>query len=175
LNFFFGSSSSKFVAEKLVYKANKLGLKTVIVRPGMISSSSLTGYCNEGKQANKPHPDLTSNSFSDDFDNRLLRGIIMSKKSPFFTDAELEMTPVDFTAKIIVNAGSKYQRMNGKIFNIYSPHRLNFDEWITTIEELTDETFEKYPFHEWKEKVLPNLGMLRGYFAEPVLTSLTRR
>lgn len=68
------------------------------------------------------------------------------------------MTPVDFTTKVIVAAGSQIHRLNGKIFNIYSPYRLNFDEWITTIEEFTDFSFEKYPFHEWKEHVLPNLG-----------------
>jgi thioester reductase-like protein len=59
----FDPSTSKFVAEKLVYKANKLGLKTVIVRPGMISSSSLTGYCNEGKHAKQNTSGLTSTSF----------------------------------------------------------------------------------------------------------------
>lgn len=83
----------------------------------------------------------------------------MSKKSPFFTESMLEMTPVDFTAKIIVAAGSQFQRLSGKIFNIYSPYSLNFDEWITTIEELTEYSFEKYPFHEWKEKILPTLGL----------------
>lgn len=47
-------SLSKFVAERFVWKTMDEGdLRAIIYRPGMISSSTETGYCNLGTRSTK--------------------------------------------------------------------------------------------------------------------------
>ena len=87
----------------------RLGLKAIVARPGMISSSTINGYAHLGTyyNINYYHIDLTP--MTEDFDSRMLLGIMQSKVSPFNTQSNLEMNPVDFIARFICDLREDYE------------------------------------------------------------------
>lgn len=81
-----GYTSSKYIAEVLVWGAIEKGFEAVIIRPGFIGSAAVSGFAN-----------------STDVDNRLLRGLAMLKASPLFAYGfNLATMPVDYMAKAVL-------------------------------------------------------------------------
>lgn len=118
---------------------------------------------------------------TEDFDSRMLLGIMQSKVSPFNTQSNLEMNPVDFIARFICDLSEDYEQSKielllpfttdvnksyvsrtdlGKIFNLYNPNRVKFDHLVEKLEDYTKINIDKLPFNDWKIQILPKLGNL---------------
>jgi len=150
-----GYNLSKYIAETKVMLAVDNGLPVIIYRPGFISSSE-TGACNQT-----------------DFDNRLLRGIILMKKAPYIEEL-LDMTPVDFLSKAIVYIS---QQKKYEIFHFANP------TGSISLKHMIDATIaygypiEKLNFLDWKrelatlDKSNPIYPMSHEYFATNIFPS----
>ncbi|CAF1239198.1 unnamed protein product [Rotaria sp. Silwood1] len=101
-----GYAQSKWVAEKLMAKANRLGLPVVIYRLGSICASMETGACNRN--------DLHTFLFA-----------AMMKLNCYpetIAHARLHELPVNFTAKSIVYLSKIQPDVYGKIFHVLHPN-----------------------------------------------------
>ncbi|CAF1144470.1 unnamed protein product [Rotaria magnacalcarata] len=97
-----GYAQSKWVAEKLMAKANRLGLPVIIYRLGSTCGSTETGACNQ--------TDLHTFLF-----------VAMMKLNSYpetIVDARLHALPVDFTAKSIVYLSGIQPAIDGKIYHV---------------------------------------------------------
>jgi fatty acid CoA ligase FadD9 len=135
-----GYNSTKYVAERIVMSAIRSGLKAIVARPGMISSSTISGYAH-----------------LEDFDSRMLQGILQSKICPYNTQSKMEMNPVDFIARFICDLSEEYEQNLGKIFNLYNPHRVQFDYVVDKLEEHAKLKLERLAYIDWKTQILPKL------------------
>lgn len=81
-----GYTSSKYIAEVLVWEAIAHGLDASVIRPGFIGSAATTGFANVS-----------------DFDNRLLCGLALHRIAPAFThDIPFATMPVDYMAAAVL-------------------------------------------------------------------------
>lgn len=115
-----GYGQSKYVAEQLVKRSQQRGLPTIIYRLGNQAASIISGYWNE-----------------QDFTYLLLQSVIFTGKTPNI-DWIMEITPVDFAAKFIVDLSTNNFCSNvGKIFHLTntqdSPKWLTLMEWLRKI------------------------------------------
>jgi thioester reductase-like protein len=104
--YFLGYSETKWVAEKLVSEASKLGLRTSVYRPGEI-----TGGIKEGVWK------------LEDMISRTLVGCIQMRAMPEM-DISLPLTPVDFVSSAIAYI-SKQNNAIGKRFNLINKQLTN--------------------------------------------------
>ena len=96
-----GYGQSKWVAEKLIMRAQSRGLPATIIRPGYIVGDSTTGVSN-----------------SDDFLWRLVKGCLQMGKIPRISNV-INMCPVDYVANTIAEiAGS--ENISMKVFHIWN-------------------------------------------------------
>lgn len=90
--------------------AIRSGLKAIVARPGMISSSTINGYAHLGTYYTIVLYHLDLMHLPEDFDSRMLMGIMQSKSSPYNTQSNLEMNPVDFIARFICDLSEEYEQ-----------------------------------------------------------------
>ncbi len=100
-----GYSKSKWVVENLVAHARQLGLPVNIYRPGNITGNSLTGASNTG-----------------DVMHTLMLAMLHVGAVPE-TEAQIDLTPVDFVAGAIVEISLRAECQNGT-FHLLNPHPL---------------------------------------------------
>lgn len=110
-------SLTKWVSESLVLKSMEKGIKGIIIRPGMITSHSITGASN-----------------SNDFMSRIIKGVIMMG-SYYDNKKGLEMIPVDFVSKTIIDIIYKRQ-MFGKTINIRNPNLIYTEQFVDLLKRL---------------------------------------
>lgn len=113
-----GYAQSKNVAEQIIAIAiQQHSIPITIYRPGMISSSSLTGRSN-----------IT------DWVSRLFYTFLIANRVPQFpdpySDAEgvLELCPVDFVSQFIVSTVVRHNIEGSQSFNILNPHSMGI-QW----------------------------------------------
>ena len=114
-----GYAQSKWVAEKLIAKANRLGLPVVIYRLGSICASTETGACNRH-----------------DLPTLLFAAMMKTKSYPeTIVNARLSAAlPVNFTAKSIVYLSSIQTTIYGKVFHVVNPNtEIRFQDIIDSI------------------------------------------
>lgn len=97
-----GYGQSKWVAEKLIMKAQSRGVPATIIRPGYIVGDSTTGVSN-----------------SDDFLWRLVKGCIQLGKIPRISNI-INMCPVDYVANAIAEIVGTEKSIPKKIFHIWN-------------------------------------------------------
>jgi amino acid adenylation domain-containing protein/thioester reductase-like protein len=112
-----GYGQSKYVAEQLVKLSQQRGLPSIIYRLGNQAASTTAGYWND-----------------QDFTYLLLQSVIHTGKTPDI-DWIVEITPVDFAAKFIVELTTNAFCPNvGKIFHLInssgSPKWSDLMEWL---------------------------------------------
>uniref|UniRef100_A0A915CXH4 Fatty acid synthase n=1 Tax=Ditylenchus dipsaci TaxID=166011 RepID=A0A915CXH4_9BILA len=112
-----GVVNSKYVAEQLVRRSQSRGLPCIIYRLGNQAASSSAGYWNE-----------------QDFIYLMLLSVICTRKAPN-VDWTMEMTPVDFSAKLIGELTTTcFCRNVGKTFHItnsqQAPKWSQFVDWL---------------------------------------------
>ncbi|CAF2520530.1 unnamed protein product [Rotaria sp. Silwood2] len=132
-----GYAQSKWVAEKLMTKANRLGLPVVIYRLGSICASTETGACNRN--------DLHTFLFA-----------AMMKLNCYpktIVNARLHELPVNFTAKSIVYLSGIQPDVYGKIFHVLNPNsEVLFEDIIDGICRCGVQ-LESVSLEEWRIKL----------------------
>jgi amino acid adenylation domain-containing protein/thioester reductase-like protein len=103
LRYDIGYSASKWVAEKLVWEAGRLGLPVRVYRPGFIMGDSRSGAGNP-----------------DDFVGRLVRGAIQVGLCPDLPRQRKEFVPVDYVSRSILTIAARDDSL-GKAFHLVPP------------------------------------------------------
>jgi L-aminoadipate-semialdehyde dehydrogenase len=128
-----GYGQSKWVSEKLIMKAQELGLPATIIRPGYIVGESRSGVTN-----------------SDDFLWRLMKGCIELGCSPRL-GTRLNMCPVDYVAGASVAIAMNTQSL-GSVHHMYNPHAFGFDDFFEQL-RVYGWFVESIGYEEWNRKL----------------------
>ncbi|ODH00205.1 non-ribosomal peptide synthetase [Nostoc sp. KVJ20] len=125
-----GYTQSKWVAEKIVMMARDRGLPCSIYRLGRITWHSKTGIWN-----------------SNDMFYRFIKSCIQLKSAPEMNSL-IEITPVDYLAKALINLSQQPESL-GKAFHLISSHSAPWSQFINCIrslgyplQELSDEDWQ---------------------------------
>ncbi|MCW5317886.1 amino acid adenylation domain-containing protein [Nostoc sp. KVJ3] len=129
-----GYTQSKWVAEKIVMIARDRGLPCSIYRLGRITWHSQTGVWN-----------------SNDMFYRFIKSCIQLKSAPEMNSL-IEITPVDYLAKALINLSQQPESL-GKAFHLISSHSAPWSQFINCIRSLG------YPLQElsdegWQAKLV---------------------
>ncbi|RAM48827.1 MAG: hypothetical protein C6Y22_25745 [Hapalosiphonaceae cyanobacterium JJU2] len=129
-----GYAQSKWVAEKLIIKAQKRGLPTCIYRPGNITGSKKNGICN-----------------TNDFIWRMVKGCIQIGMAPEL-DITVDMTPVDYVAQAIVHLSLQRESF-GKAFHLFNPCPIH---WTMLVERIRSFGYplELVSYDKWRNKLI---------------------
>jgi len=149
-----GYGQSKWVAEKLVWRAAEQGLPVSVYRPGNISGHSGTGAANP----------------------RDLLGAVVAESirigaAPEAEGWMMEMTPVDFVTGAIRHIASDPECF-GRVYHLANPDPIPAQEFFDLLEE-TGYPLERIPYTDWlklvKETPEPEGAgdILRGAAPEP--------
>lgn len=103
-----GYGQSKWVAEKLILRAQARGVPATIIRPGYIVGDSKTGVSN-----------------SDDFLWRLVKGCIQLGKIPRIANV-INMCPVDYVAGAVAEIAAHEESLEKSVFHIWNSQRYAF-------------------------------------------------
>ncbi|WP_442936453.1 non-ribosomal peptide synthase/polyketide synthase [Nostoc sp.] len=112
-----GYTQSKWVAEKMVMMARDRGLPCSIYRLGRITWHSQTGVWN-----------------SNDMFYRFIKSCIQLKSAPEMNSL-IEITPVDYLAKALINLSQQPESL-GKAFHLISSHSAPWSQFINCIRSL---------------------------------------
>lgn len=144
-----GYVQSKWVAEQLVTSAGIKGLPICIYRPGMVTGHLQTGISNP-----------------EDLMCRFLRSLIELKSVPD-RDWMLDMTPVDYVSKAIVQI-SRQQESLGRAFHLVNPQPTPIDTVINQLISL-GHPIERVSYEQWKTFVRDRQNALNTI--APVITT----
>eukprot|EP01102_Stenamoeba_stenopodia_P019503 TRINITY_DN7383_c0_g1_i4.p1 TRINITY_DN7383_c0_g1~~TRINITY_DN7383_c0_g1_i4.p1 ORF type:complete len:1213 (+),score=339.00 TRINITY_DN7383_c0_g1_i4:57-3641(+) len=140
-----GYAQSKWVAERLVHKANKLGLPAIITRPATIVANSQSGCANW-----------------EDFTHRIILSYLQTKSFPDLLvnpeyeklgKQKLNWVPVDVCCKYILLLSRDFSVYNGAVVNLVNTR--GYITWRFVI-EATQQTktglqFNSVTMRAWKE------------------------
>ncbi|CAF3892415.1 unnamed protein product [Rotaria sp. Silwood2] len=132
-----GYAQSKWVAEKLIAKANYCGLSVNIYRLGLICADSRTGSCNQH-----------------DIYTLLIAGMIKMNCYPkSLIQFHLNGLPVDFTTKSIVYLSNIQSNVFGNIYHVIN--RNNEIKFVDIIDGMHNDgiELESISYDEWKMKM----------------------
>jgi thioester reductase-like protein len=143
---------SKWVAETLVERARAAGLPAVVIRPGMISGDTRTGY-----------------SAPEQFLSRLFTGIVQLGAYPN-EEAPLDMTPVDYVAKVTVALSSLPGALGGT-FHVVNNTRVGTYAQVGRVACALGYKLDCLPYDQWRQRLLadlaatPNAAQTRALYA----------
>jgi amino acid adenylation domain-containing protein/thioester reductase-like protein/FkbM family methyltransferase len=131
-----GYTQSKWVAEKIIMMARDRGLPCSIYRLGRVTWHSQTGIWN-----------------ANDMFYRFIKSCIQLKSAPEM-DSMVEITPVDYLAKVLVHL-SQQPKSLGKAFHLVNSHSASWSQFINCIHSLG------YPLQQlsdeaWQAELLRN-------------------
>ena len=129
-----GYARSKCVAEKLVREAGRRGLPVVVYRPGRITAESTSGVANLSDQT-----------------TLILKLCIDLGMAPQ-TDAEVDLTPVDYVARAIVALAGSPGSI-GRTFHLMNPRPVAVGEVYRAI-RASGHALEEVPFSQWRGVVI---------------------
>ncbi len=131
-----GYTQSKWVAEKMVMMARDRGLPCSIYRLGRITWHSQTGVWNPN-----------------DLFYRFIKGCIQLKSAPEMNNM-LEITPVDYLAKVLINL-SQQPKALGKAFHLINSHSVPWSKFIDCIRSL-GYPLQQLSYEDWQAELLSN-------------------
>ncbi len=145
-----GYSQTKWVSERLILQAGRLGLPTAIYRPPLIGGHSVTGHWHEG-----------------DLLQRLLQGCLALGKAPQLA-WELDLVPVDYVADA-VSALAWKDTTNGHCFHLQHPRPLMLNDLLAKL--ISDGApLKQIPMKDWLEAIASDptnpLYPLRAFFQQ---------
>ncbi|KAJ1344856.1 L-aminoadipate-semialdehyde dehydrogenase [Batrachochytrium salamandrivorans] len=113
-----GYGQTKWVAERLVMRANSRGVPTTIIRPGYIVGDSHTGVTN-----------------TDDFLWRLVKGCIQLGKVPLISNT-INMCSVDYVAECISEIVASPKSSTLGVFHMWNRDRFRFNDMFSSLSKL---------------------------------------
>src|SRR5262249_26435013 len=117
----YGYNATKWMAERLVSQARERGLPCNIYRLGRIMGHSQTGIIK-----------------SDDYIySALLTGLSVNQLPIEFTSFEVDIVPVDYVAKAIVQL-SHCHPQGGGVYHLLNPKGIGIDDLILYLEQALD-------------------------------------
>nr|WP_282557804.1 amino acid adenylation domain-containing protein [Providencia burhodogranariea] len=99
-----GYIQSKWVVERLMWHARKLGIPLSVYRPGFMMTDSISGVGNP-----------------DDFMWRLIKGCIKTGASPLLPGDRKELIPVDYACTALIRLASDNSRL-GHVYHLIPPN-----------------------------------------------------
>ncbi|XP_064637306.1 uncharacterized protein LOC135493708 isoform X2 [Lineus longissimus] len=139
-----GYSQTKWVAEQLVLRAKDRGLPVAIYRLGNLSGESEKAYWNP-----------------QDFNLRMLQTCANLGVAPV-VDWKVEMTPVDFVSRCIVDLTQNIILGLGKIFHVINTSPIK-SQWLFEWMNAHGYPLQMVPFSEWVNRVRDSkLGLIDG-------------
>lgn len=139
-----GYSQSKWVAEQLVADMRDKGLPVVIYRPGNLAGST------------RITPEVLPWS-QRDFNLLFVTGCIRLGSFPDSIGLNLEMTPVDFAAEVIVSLTRSIWAL-GRTFHLVNTQPISAQHLFTTIRQLGYSGLQPAVFDHWRTKVLGSVA-----------------
>jgi len=133
-----GYAQSKWVAEKLIAKANRLGLPVIIYRLGSIWGDTETGACNQN-----------------DIHTLLLAAIMKTGYYPTTaSDMNLNGLPANLAAQSIVSLSRIQPNVDGKIYHIVQSNEgISFQNVIENIQNCSIK-LANVSYDEWIDKLI---------------------
>ncbi|MDT2009436.1 AMP-binding protein [Rhodococcus opacus] len=110
-----GYVATKWVAEELIRQASHRGIPTTVYRPSMVTGDVTTGACS-----------------TDDAFSNLIRSIAILGLVPDLEAEEVDLVPVDFVARSIVEL-SRVPGATGRCFNLANRSRVPVDDIVSTL------------------------------------------
>lgn len=111
-----GYGQSKWVSEKLIFKAKERGVPACVIRPGYIVGHTKNGMLN-----------------TDDFIIRLILGCIQLKLVPNIQNT-LNTCPVDYVAGAIVKISSEERWLENRVYHMWNTPRFRFNDLFEEIQ-----------------------------------------
>lgn len=132
---------SKWVSERIIYRAAEHGLKVTIYRPGNITGHSVTGQMN----------------FENNHALLLLKSCAQLGVAPAWK-AHVEMTPVDVVSEAIIRLSLVPEKSQKQAYNMGNPHSIAWQDYFTLV--------DKYGFkmkliapQEWRDNYIKHIGI----------------
>lgn len=138
LTFDIGYSSSKWVAEKMVWEAARAGLPVTVYRPGFIMGDSRTGAGN-----------------ADDFIGRSVRGAIQIGAYPDLPRQSKEFVPVDYVSRSILHIAGQ-PGTHGRAYHLVPPdpeQSTGLNDFFALISEL-GYPLSRCSYRRWIERTI---------------------
>jgi thioester reductase-like protein/amino acid adenylation domain-containing protein len=132
--FMSGYSTSKWVAERLVFIAQARGLPVVVYRPGFIEGHAETGISNTTSQL-----------------SLMLKGCIQMGTVADL-DTMVDIATVDYVSRAVIHLSQQPQSL-GKIFHMVNPHPAHLREVMDWVREL-GYSLKTIPYPEWRDQLL---------------------
>lgn len=145
-----GYAQTKWVAEKLVFEAQKRGLPVTIYRPARIIGHSHTGYSN-----------------TDDFFCRMIKGCIQLGMVPTFEGILDNSVPVDYVSRAIAYL-SLHKHSSGKVFHLINPNPVPYHDLYQLIRNL-GYALEEVSYEKWRTQLLRQQGSSSSNALQPFL------
>jgi len=105
-----GYGQSKWVSEKLIFKAKERGVPACVIRPGYIVGHTKNGIQN-----------------TDDFIIRMMTGCVQLKLAPNIQNT-LNTCPVDYVAGSIVQIASDEKWLKNRVYHMWNTPRICFND-----------------------------------------------
>lgn len=129
-----GYNLSKWVGERILWRARQAGCFINLLRPGNISFNSETGVCQPQK-------------------NRLLlmlKGSLQLGAVPAL-ELNFDLMPVDFLAKVIAFQASRYDP-EAAVFNLHNPQPLTWTRYVDAF-AACGHGFDRVPVDVWQTRL----------------------
>ena len=130
-----GYGQTKWVAEKLVFRARDRGVPATIIRPGYIVGHSQSGVTN-----------------TDDFLWRLVKGCIQLGKVPHISNI-VNMCSVDYVADSISEIVASPKSLQLGVFHMWNKYRFRFDDLFSALVE-SKFAVEFTEYVEWRTALM---------------------
>jgi amino acid adenylation domain-containing protein/thioester reductase-like protein len=131
---------SKWVAEKIIYRAAEQGLKVAIYRPGNITGHSKTGEMN----------------FENNHSLMLLKSCVQLGVAPKW-QAILEMTPVDILSCGIIKLSLRADLANKQAYNMGNPNGFSWAEYFALVNKQGFQLKLISP-EEWRDQYIKHIA-----------------
>jgi len=137
-----GYGQSKWVSEKLIYKARERGVPACVIRPGYIVGHTKNGMLN-----------------TDDFIIRMMTGCVQLKLSPNIQNT-LNTCPVDYVAGAIVQIASNEKWLKNRVYHMWNTPRICFNDIFEEM-QLHGYDIKNVGYVEWSNALM-NMTLSSG-------------
>lgn len=151
-----GYAQTKWVAERLVEHATRLGLPTVVYRLGNVGGP------------------INGSGWNTSDSNLLFLRACLEQKAVPSGDWSLELTPVDFVAEFIVNCMQDPKFANAKVFHLINSSKLSMDSLAQVANAKGFNVARTNP-GTWCDEVKDSEGLLSVVLGHEALSSLLGR
>ena len=151
-----GYAQSKWVAENVMWEANKRGIPMTVFRPGFIMGDSNTGVNN-----------------TEDYVARMIKGCIQLGAYPHLPRQRKEFIPVNFVAKAIKEICHNPNNF-GKAYHLTPPaNSIDLEDFFVEINSSLGYSLKEVPYKEWVYQLIQDTKKSSNNALTPFLTLLS--